>query len=66
MAVDDGDATSERTDGPTPNGGAYAVVHWRDADGNPTTKGRAVTAEIHEYAADGREIARTYATLPAR
>jgi hypothetical protein len=55
------DATSERIDGPTPNGGAYAVASWRDGSGNPTTKDRAVSAEVVEYAADGRGLARTYA-----
>jgi hypothetical protein len=43
--------TGERSDGPTPHGGAYAVL-YRDPDGAPR--------EIVEHAADGTEIMRTY------
>jgi hypothetical protein len=46
----------ERRDGPTPHGGAYAVL-YRDPAGAPR--------EIVEYAADGTEIMRTYARPPA-
>lgn len=48
--------TGERSDGPTPHGGAYAVL-YRDSNGDPR--------EIVEYAADGTEIMRTYAISPA-
>jgi hypothetical protein len=41
----------DRVDGPTPNGGEYAIL-LRDADGNPV--------EIVEFAADGSVIIRTY------
>lgn len=48
---------AERINGPTPSGGAYAVL-YRDDDGNPI--------EGVEYAADGSEILRTYfAPVPA-
>ncbi len=37
--------TFERIDGPTPNGGAYVVANFLDADGKPTTKAKAKRAE---------------------
>lgn len=58
--------TSERRDGPTPNGGAYSIAYYRDASGKPATKDKAVEIEIVEYAADGREVVRTYAVINAR
>jgi hypothetical protein len=42
---------SDRIDGPTPNGGDYAIL-LRDAEGNPV--------EIVEFAADGSVVMRTY------
>lgn len=52
--------TSERIDGPTPSGGAYAVAHFLDAEGRPAPKAKAASTEITEHAADGRAVARTY------
>ena len=46
--------TAERIEGPTPNGGAYAIL-YRDSNGNPV--------EIVEYNAHGSERMRTYARL---
>jgi hypothetical protein len=48
-----------------PNGGAYAVAHWRAADGSPTTKALAVTTEVIEYDVNGRQVFRTYARFPS-
>jgi hypothetical protein len=45
----------ERRDGPTPAGGAYSEAHTAQ-DGT--------AVEIVEYDADGRAIARTYASRP--
>ncbi len=50
------DTTAEpkRIEGPTPNGGAYALV-YEHSDGG---------AEIVEFDAQGRQIFRTYSTPP--
>lgn len=57
------DPTNERIEGPTPNGGPYAVAHFRDEAGAPVPKSEAVSAEIIEYDAENREIFRTYGQL---
>lgn len=54
------DATSRRTEGPTPSGGAYAVAYFRDGGGNPTTEAKARSMEVVEYDEDDQVIARTY------
>jgi len=54
---------STRIDEPTPNGGAYSIAYWQDADGRPTAKDKAVAVEIHEFDDQGQPIFRTYATL---
>jgi hypothetical protein len=47
--------------GPTaPNGGIYSIAYWQDADGNPTTPDKAVTAEVHEMDKQNQSIFRTY------
>lgn len=51
---------SERSDGPTPNGGAYAIAYFADARGNPCVKADARSMEIVEYDADGEAVHRTY------
>ena len=56
-------AKQERTEGPTPNGGAYAIGYFKDKDGNPVDKKDAVSVEITEFDAQGESIFRTYATL---
>ena len=48
--------TSERREGPTPNGGTYSIAYYRDENGNPTTKGQARIVEIIEYDAKGEAI----------
>lgn len=55
---------SERTEGPTPAGGAYAIVTWRDGDGQECESADAVGAEIVEYADDDSELIRTYMEDP--
>ena len=45
----------ERVDGPTPNGGAYAVGYY-DETGH--------LIEVVEYDADGEQIFRTYNETP--
>jgi hypothetical protein len=52
--------TSERIDGPTPNGGVASVAYFRDAEGNPCPKDEAVGIEIHELDAAGTAIRRTH------
>lgn len=55
MLVSPGEFHTERVDGPTPNGGAYAIA-ITDADGN--------VYEITEYLDDGTVVMRTYAAPP--
>lgn len=52
--------TSERSAGPTPAGGAFAIAYFRDARGNPCRKEDAAATEIVEFDAAGRAIRRTY------
>lgn len=52
----------ERVDGPTPNGGAYAIAYFRDSDGKPCPKDKAKTMEIVEYDEKGNDLFRTYGT----
>lgn len=59
------DVKPRRIEGPTPKGGAYSLVYYRDADGAPCERDKAVEAEIHECDSDGEVIARTYGTLTA-
>jgi hypothetical protein len=54
------DETSERRDGPTPNGGVYSVANFLDAEGKPCPKAEAIGMEILEYDADDRCVGRTY------
>ena len=49
-----------RSEGPTPNGGAYALAYGFDAAGNPVELEQAETVEIHEHTDDGDVIHRTY------
>ncbi len=54
MAVETESKSPRRVEGPTPNGGAYAIAYVRD-DGS---------IEIVEFDRDGRAIARTYSQSP--
>ena len=56
-------ATSRTVEGPTPNGGVRAEIRFRDEAGDPADEAVATRAEVVEYDAAGREVARTYADL---
>jgi hypothetical protein len=62
----DPDPMSERRDGPTPAGGAYSVIQYRDAAGGRAPKSAAVACEVLEFDAEGTCVARTYAALAGR
>ena len=51
---------SERINEPTPNGGVYSIVFFKDKDHNPCTKEEAVHYEITEYDNKDFPIYRTY------
>lgn len=53
----------ERTDGPTPNGGAYYIAYYYDRDGAPTKRMEAWYVEIHEFTRDDKLIQKHYACL---
>lgn len=55
-------AVSERIDGPTPSGGAYAEIYYFDADGNPADADKAVRCVIRECDAGGNLIHETWGT----
>ena len=52
--------TSERREGPTPNGGVASVAYYTDESGVLVDKSRASRVEIVELDATGNEIHRTY------
>lgn len=52
--------TQERINHPTPNGGGYSIGYFKDKDGNPCQKSKAVAIEIVEFSEDDQEITRTY------
>lgn len=52
----------ERSDGPTPYGGAYSTAIF-SRDGKPATKEEATAVEIIEYAEDGTELMQTVGTI---
>jgi hypothetical protein len=56
-------ATSERHDGPTPNGGAYAIAYFFDDARNPAPKDQATGVEVVEFDSRGEAIHRTSGTL---
>ena len=53
MKVPENTYCSETHIGPTPNGGAYSVAYYRDANGDPCTKDKASQIEVCEYSAKG-------------
>ncbi|HEY9697014.1 MAG TPA: hypothetical protein V6D10_07110 [Trichocoleus sp.] len=59
--------TAERIDAtddePLPNGGAYAICYFRDADGTPTTREEAMKIEAVEFNEAGKPIAMTFIDL---
>lgn len=56
---DAGELVAECSTGPTPNGGAYSIARYLDADG-PADKGDATTVEISEHDDDGNVVHTTY------
>lgn len=53
----------EEIQGPTPHGGARAVVAYLDSQGRLVEKTEAVEAYVVEFNESGDEIARTYGLL---
>ena len=58
--------TQTRPEGPTPNGGAYAIAYWQDMFGNPVTKSEYARFEIVEYDETGNQVFRTYGVKTAQ
>ncbi len=56
-------AKQERVEGPTPNGGEYAIAYFKGAEGQPVDKEDAVSVEITEFDAEGKSVFRTYADV---
>jgi len=54
------DETQTRVEGPTLNGGAYAIAYWQDMFGNPVDKEQYARFEIVEYDQAGEQVFRTY------
>ena len=50
----------KRIDEPTPNGGAYSVIYFKDKDGNPCSESAAKHFEIIEYDENNEPIMHTY------
>ena len=59
----DSSPTELRIDKPTPNGGAYSIIYYQNADGGSTSKDKALRAEIVEFSSSGKQIFRTYMSL---
>jgi hypothetical protein len=57
------DETQRRTEGPTPNGGEYAIAYFLDKQHRPCTEERAKYIEIHEFKG-GQSIHRTWLEGP--
>jgi hypothetical protein len=55
--------TSERREGPTPNGGAYSEIIYLDDNMNLVDKTEATQAEILEYNDANQVIQRTYGRI---
>jgi hypothetical protein len=53
--------TKTLAEGPTTNGGAYAIAYWQDRNGNPTTKDLALKVKVVEFDANDRAICVTCA-----
>lgn len=54
---------SERQEGPTANGGAYAVITYMDAQGQESERDQAVGAEVIEFNDLDEQVFRTYANF---
>ena len=54
---------TERVEGPTPHGGAYAIATFLNDKNEAVTKALATRINIVEYDAGGQEIFRTYSDM---
>lgn len=57
------DPTIVRLDGPTPAGGAYAVLTYLDDDGLASPRSRATRMRIEEFDDDGAQLLVTVGTI---
>jgi len=57
------DPTTERIDGPTPNGGVASIAYFLDDDRQSVPRSRATQVEIVEVDAKGDIVFRTHGTL---
>ncbi len=55
--------TSERLEGPTPNGGAYGMIYYFDDNNNAVTKENATKAMGCEYDKDDNMINETWLVI---
>lgn len=53
-------ATSRRIEGPTPHGGAYAIVLFSDDHGESVDESVATRAVAREYDEDGNDLGSAY------
>lgn len=56
-------ASTQRINEKTPNGGAYSIAYFLDANGKSVDKTQAKKVEIVEFTKDGKEIQRTYGSF---
>lgn len=56
-------AETIRSDGPTPNGGAYAIITFLDMDDNLADQAVADKFELVEYDALNSQVFRTYGLM---
>lgn len=61
--ADDGDPMIVRLDGPTPAGGAYAVLTYLDDAGTGVPRSRANRIRIEEFGTDGIVLATSYGNI---
>jgi len=55
--------TYKRIDEPTPSGGAYSVIYYRDTNGKACREAEAVSCEIVEYDENNEPIQRIYGSI---
>lgn len=51
------DKTSERVEGPTPNGGVYSIAYFFNSEHKPCSKQEAAEVRVNEYDRDDKEVA---------
>ena len=57
--------TMQRTEGPTPAGGAYAIARFFDDEGRAVDRAQATCIVVTEYTAEGEPIEETW-FMPGR